>query len=70
MSDLQQTPTILEESQLIKEEEDCEFEVSDDDFELDALNDVQKRMIKEKTVLSKKAPELNDKNMREAYIRQ
>ena len=34
------------------------------------LDEVQKRMIKDKTVLSKKAPELNDQKMRYHYIRQ
>ena len=49
--------------------EESEFDVPDD-IDLDVLTEMQKRIIKEKKVLSKRAPELNDQRMRNAYIRQ
>ena len=69
LSDIQQTPSMQEESK-VEEIDESEFDVPDDDVDLEALNEIQKRMIKDKTVLSKKAPELNDQNMRDAYIKQ
>ena len=68
VSDLQQTPSSHNESSQDmskdKEQEDDldenEFDVPDDDVELEALNDIQKRIIKDKTVLPKKSTELND----------
>ena len=60
----------MQEESKIEEFDESEFDVPDDDVDLEALNEIQKRMIKDKTVLSKKAPELNDLNMRDAYIKQ
>ena len=68
ISDIQQTPSVHDESRRELNEE--EFDVPDDDIDLGMLDEVQKRMIKDRTVLSKKAPELNDQKMRYAYIRQ
>jgi len=78
VSDLHQTPSDHHESSQDKENEneaECdsdenEFDIPDDDVELNALNDMQKRIIKNKTVLSKKSTELNDQNMRNQYIKQ
>jgi len=63
VSDLHQTPSDHHESSQDKENEqeaeldleENEFDIPDDDCELDALNDIQKRIIENKTVLSKKS---------------
>ena len=60
----------MQEESKVEQIDESEFDVPDDDVDLEALNEIQKRMIKDKTVLSKKAPELNDQNMRDAYIKQ
>ena len=68
VSDLHQTPSDHHESSQDKQNEgeaevdsdENEFDIPDDDCELDALNDMQKRIIENKTVLSKKSTELND----------
>ena len=61
---MKKTPAIQVEGKI----EEADFDVPDD-IDMEVLTEMQKRIITEKKVLSKKAPELNDQNMRNAYIK-